>query len=123
MENLDLYCAKFGRKLSAIDGVDEELLQDSLSVLEEQGLYAFFLYLKAHGKEPGKKVMDECYKFFIDNPVMGQKFQVSTNNVFDAVLELGQSINDLIFARELLIQSLIYARYHSKAKGRSVSKT
>lgn len=122
MENLDLCCAKFGRMLSAMDGVDEKLLQDSLSVLEEQGLYAFFLYLEAHGKEPGKKAMAECYKFFLDNPVIGQKFQVSTNNVFDAVLELSQSLGDLILARELLIQALIYARYHSKAKGRSVSK-
>ena len=123
MENLDLCCAKFGRMLSTIDGVDEKLLQDSLSVLEEQGLYAFFLYLKAHGKEPGEKAMAECYKFFLDNPVIDQKFQVSTkNDVFDAVLELSQSIDDLIFARELLIQALIYARYHSKAKGSSGSK-
>ncbi|MDQ1262693.1 MAG: hypothetical protein QG575_1874 [Euryarchaeota archaeon] len=124
MENLDLCCAKFGRILSTIDGVDEKLLQDSLSVLEEQGLYAFFLYLKAHGKEPGWKVMAKCDEFLRDKPMIGQKFQVSTKtDIFDAVLELSQSIDDLIFVRELLIQALIYARYHSKARGPSVSKT
>lgn len=123
MENLDLCCAKFGRILSTINGVDEKLLQDSLSVLEEQGLYAFFLYLKAHGKEPGKKVMAKCDTFLRDNPVIGQKFRVSTKtDVFDAVLGLSQSVDDLILARELLIQALIYARYHSKAKEPSVSK-
>lgn len=123
MENLDLCCAKFGRMLSTIDEVDEKLLQDSLSVLEEQGLYAFFLYLKAHGKEPGGEVMAECYQFLRNNSVMGQKFQVSANiDVFNAVLELSQSLDDLIFARELLIQALVYARYHSKANGSSESK-
>lgn len=120
MENLDLCCAKFGRILSTIDGVNEKLLQDSLSVLEEQGLYAFFLYLKAHGKE---EVRAKCYTFLRDNPVIGQKFRVSTKtDVFDAVLGLSQSVDDLILARELLIQALIYARYHSKAKEPSVSK-
>lgn len=94
-----------------------------MSVLEEQGLYAFFLYLKAHGKEPGGKIMAKCDKFLRDNPVIGQKFRVSTKtDVFDVALGLSQSIDDLILARELLIQALIYARYHSKVKGLSVSK-
>ena len=122
MENLDISCAELGRKLSVIDRVDEKLLQDSLSVLEEQGLYAFFLYLKAHGKGPGKEVTAKCYQFLRDNPVICQKLHSSGNNVFDAILELSQSIDDLIFARELLIQALVYARYHSKAKNSSGRK-
>ncbi|MHB8120138.1 MAG: hypothetical protein ACYDHX_15700 [Methanothrix sp.] len=123
MENLDLRCAELGRKLSTIEKVDEKLLQDSLSVLEEQGLYAFFLYLKAHGKEPGRNVMAKCYQFLHDNPVTSQKFQVSVgSDVFDFVFELSKSIDDLIFARELLIKALVYARYHSKAKGSLGSK-
>lgn len=124
MENLDLSCAGFGRKLSAIDKVDEKLLQDSLSVLEEQGLYAFFLYLKAHGKGPDREIMANCYQFLLDNPVVGQKFHASASkDVFDAVLELSQSIGDLIFVRELLMRALIYARYHSKAKNSVGNKT
>jgi hypothetical protein len=122
MENLDVNCAELGRKLSVIDKVDEKLLGDSLSVLEEQGLYAFFLYLKAHGKEPGKEVIAKCHQFLRDNPVICQKLQSSKSDVFDSVQELSQSIDDLIFARELLIQALVYARYHSKAKDSSENK-
>jgi hypothetical protein len=122
MENLDVNCAELGRKLSVIDKVDEKLLGDSLSVLEEQGLYAFFLYMKAHGKEPGKEVIAKCHQFLRDNPVICQKLQSSKSDVFDSVQELSQKIDDLIFARELLIQALVYARYHSKAKDSSENK-
>ena len=115
-DNLDLSCAEFGRALSAIEGVDEKILQDSLSVLEEQGLYAFFLYLEARAKQP--KVMEKCYQLL-------QKFfpSASTDDVFDAVLKLSLSIDNLIFARELLVQTLVYARYHSKAKKPKGNKT
>ena len=47
MQNLDLECAKLGRVLAELDGVVEKLLINALSVLEEQGIYACFLYLKA----------------------------------------------------------------------------
>jgi len=122
MENLDVNCAELGRKLSVIDKVDEKLLGDSLSVLEEQGLYAFFLYLKAHGKEPGKEVIAKCHHFLRDNPVICQKLQSSKSDVFDSVQEVSHNIDDLIFARELLIQALVYARYHSNAKDSSENK-
>lgn len=116
MENLDLRCAEFGRKLSSIKEVGEKLLQDALSVLEEQGLYAFFLYLDARGKEPGKPIKEECHQFLCSNPALKSRSGASTNNVFDAVNKLSQSIDELLFARDLLMQALVYARYHVKTK-------
>jgi len=50
MENLDLACAKLGQDLAElkVDGkpVKEEVFTAALGVLEEQGPYACFLYLK-----------------------------------------------------------------------------
>jgi hypothetical protein len=124
MKSLDLGCSEFGRMLSTIDKLDEKLLQDSLSVLDEKGLYAFFLYLKAHGKVPGGELSAKCHQFLLDNPVVGQKFHASAfNDVFNAVVELGQNIDDLIFARELIMRALVYARYHFKAEISSRNET
>lgn len=122
MDNLNLNCAEFGRRLSALDDVDEKLLQDSLSVLEEQGMYAFFLYLKAHGKLPGKEMIAKCQQFLRDNQAIRRRSNSSGNDIFEEISELSKSIDDLIFARELLMQALVYARYHSKARNTSEKK-
>jgi len=115
MDNQDLRCAEFGRELSQITAIDERLLQDALSVLEEQGLYAFFLYLDARGKEPGKQMKIKCHDFLRKNAALKSRLAAATSDVFAVVNKLGQSIDDLLFARDLIMQSLVYARYHVKA--------
>lgn len=116
MENLDLTCAELGRKLSGLEGINAKLLQDALTVLEEQGLYAFFLYLEARGKEPGKKVKDECHRFLQQTPEAKPLLSSSSINLFEALENLARSLDDLLFARHLLRQALVYARYHLKEK-------
>lgn len=116
MENMDLCSAEFGRRLSDIKDIGEKLLQDALSVLEEQGLCAFFLYLDAHGKKPGKQVKETCCQFVGEHPVLKSRVSASTSDVFEMVNKLSEDIDDLLFARELLMQALVYARYHVKAK-------
>jgi hypothetical protein len=121
-ENLDLVSAEFGRSLSEINGVNEKLLQDVLSVLQEQGLCAFFLYLKARGKAPGNQIEKACHQFLCGNPALKPHLDSSTKNTIDAVKKLSERIDDLLFARDLLMQALIYARYHLKVKEAGGSK-
>lgn len=111
MENLDLKCAELGRKLAGLNGVDEKLLTDALAVLEEQGVYAFFLYLKARGKNASEQVSSKAHEFLKERSVLGN----ADNDVFSALKTLAANLDDLLFARDLLRQALVYARYHVKA--------
>lgn len=114
MENLDLRCAELGEQLSTT--ADEKLLTDALSVLEEQGVYAFFLFLSARGKKPGEEVGNLCKRFLQQTPSGSPLLPDDANtDVFSLLQNLSQDLDNLLFARDLLRQALVYARYHAKA--------
>jgi hypothetical protein len=110
MENIDLECAKLGQKLAGdASKAREKLLRDSLSVLRQQGLYAFFLYLKANGKE-GKGIIKPC-------DVCLGNYGLITNPNGDITARVAEmDLDDLLFARQILLQALTYGLYHVKAK-------
>jgi hypothetical protein len=110
MENLDLKCAELGKRLAEQDGVAETLLTDALSVLEEQGLYAAFLYLNAREGEVGRQVSGRCAAFL-------QELQfLKDSDLWSALQQLSEDLDTLLFARDLLRQALVYGRYHAKAR-------
>jgi len=110
MKNLDLTCAELGSKIGQYKD-DEKLLTDALGVIEEQGVYAFFLFLEARGKGPGKETSKACAAF-----LHAQGLLQNVDSVLDALKkDVATNLDTLLFARDLLRQSLIYARYHSKA--------
>lgn len=115
MENLDLKCAELGERLAGQQKVDEKLLNNALAVLEEQGVYAFFLYLKTRGGDGGESATRTCAEFLqgvpAGRPILGR------GDVFQALQALGQDLDRLLFARDLLRQALLYGRYHAKARG------
>lgn len=112
MENLDLRCAELGKDLAG--KADEKLLTDALAVLEEQGVYAFFLYLKARGKEPGSRVSDTCRDFLKKTP-REKSILGNSQDVFSGLQALAADLDGLLLARDLLRQGLVYGRYHAKA--------
>lgn len=115
--NLDIRCAEAGRYLAHIEKVEksalEKALQDALAVLEEQGVYAMFLYLKARHKE----VACEFQKCLVEllQEAFNDKIQTGEDSL-KAARKLANNLDDLLFARELLRNALSYARYHLKAK-------
>ncbi len=118
MENIDLDCALLGKRLA--DKVDEKLLTDALSVLQEQGLYAFFLFIQARGKESGERMRDECKRFLEKTPQGAPLFSdEQKGDVFQKLQGFAESLDNLLFARDLLMQALVYARYHAKGRGES----
>ncbi len=97
-ENLDLACAKVGKTIAERPSKDlENLITSALAVLEEQGLYAFFLFLKARGGSDAPKVNDNIYKF----------------------QEMAKDLDKLLLARDLVRQVLVYARYHARVPQKS----
>lgn len=115
MENLDLKCAELGHTLAGLNGVKEKLLTDALSVLEEQGVYAFFLYLKARGGDSGSAISRKCHEFLKGHPATRPLLSGDQNDALDHIrTALVNDLDSLLLARDLLRQALIYARHHAK---------
>ena len=114
MQNLDMECAKLGRALAQLEKVDEKTLTSALGVLEEQGLYACFLFLNAQGKDAGREVSSKLADFLREVPA-GSPL-LGNGDLFTALQALAADLDKLLFARDLLRQALVYGRYHAKAR-------
>ena len=116
--NLDIQCAKLGHELAQIrdnEGkkIEEKVFNEALAVLEEQGPYAMFLYLKAKHDKVANPFSEKALAFLKD-VFKGQLDGV--NEILKAVEYLAKDLDDLLFARDLLRMALSYARYHLKAE-------
>jgi hypothetical protein len=117
MENLDLACAGLGSELAGIRNVEQKLLNNALSVLEEQGVYAFFLYLRARGSDPGGEISAKCHVFLKERPATKPLLTGNQKDALDHIRkDLADDLDGLLLARDFLRQALIYARYHAKAR-------
>ncbi|TXD34817.1 hypothetical protein FRC96_12215 [Lujinxingia vulgaris] len=119
MEILDMKCAELGQKLVANKAVKETLLTDVIGVLEEQGLYAAFLFLKSKkNKDGANEVYSKSFEFLRTTPT-ASPLVASKDGGSDAlgpIKELSKDLDNLLLARELVRQALVYARYHAKAR-------
>ncbi len=121
--NLDQLCAKYGWQIAeevhkAIGKNAENHITKSLGILQEDGVYAFFLYQESRGarEKPGAYKLQEQVTFFLEDAGI-EAFQ-NTSDPLAAVRErLAGDLDQLLFAKRLLEQALIYARYHAKALG------
>jgi hypothetical protein len=96
----------------------ENTITKSLGVLQEQGVYAFFLFLEYRTEKPGAKQTVHQSWELLRTAKLPLK-ELPKNNRVDWVelRKLTEKLDDLLLARELLEQTLIYARYHAKALG------
>lgn len=113
--NLEIRCAEVGKELAEIEGTQERVLNDALAVLEEQGLYAMFLYVKARHENQAGEFCDRIMKFLKE--VFGNKIEKKAD-ALEAIKGLSESLDDLLFAWEILCTALGYARFLRSAKGR-----
>lgn len=119
VSNLDAACATLGHELGTSGQKPkdtENSLTKALGVLEEQGVYAMFLYLHAREKEFGKSTSKKLMEFLRQN-VPGNWSADKDNEPFGDLQDLAKNLDNLLFARDLLHQALVYARYHAKAAG------
>ena len=116
--NLDYLAAKHAQ--SVVDsGADENLITKALGVLQENGVYACFLYLLANN---GKSMVDEMLNLFKESalgfdapPESGENAEI-LKYVADYITA---DLPRLLLAREALEQMLTYARYGAKAKDKA----
>ncbi len=126
-ENLDLACAKVGKQLADQASKTQDQETDStkdqfsapLAVLEEQGVYALFLYLKPKQRDS----ISILQEFLTTTP---QKIPLLDLNEGGNILnpknyeKLANNLDNLLLAQNLLRRALTYARYHAKTlKGKA----
>lgn len=113
--NLDQLCAKYGWKI-ADEVRDENHITKSLGVLQEDGVYAFFLYQASRGsreRQGADKLTAQVSAFFREAGIAA--FQNSATPLQAVREHLANDLDQLLLAKRLLEQALIYARYHAKA--------
>lgn len=107
--NLDHLCAEFGQKIASAK-IDEDMIREALGVLQEDGVYACFLYLLSKSeREQLKNILAEFLrqKKFIAN-------DVTKENIHTTIGAIADSLDNIFFVKFLLERVLIYARYHAK---------
>jgi len=136
VENYDFFCVDYAKRLA--DAVSEEVrsrkvtprdfekaVTECLEVLEHDGVYAFLLYMtwrEFSGTEVERRVYSK-----LDSLLVGKRGADSLLRLgeiglpgaespapLDLGRELSEDLDSLLFAKDLLERTLIYARYHAK---------
>jgi hypothetical protein len=105
IQNLDLQCAQAGQAIAERVG-DESLIQRLLGVLQEEGIYAFFLY----SFDKSSSVIEEAGNLIGIDLKKGDANQLSSK-----LTPIVTDIDRLFLYKQMIERALIYARYHCKA--------
>ncbi len=134
MEILDMKCAEYGNMIASIDDNNDTLITKSLGVLQEDGIYAYYIYLLSRGskeEKPALKTTQLMFKFLkergvftADDPILNKDSLTKdekneyVRKLLNAIRsDIANNLDHLLFAKELLERTLVYARYHAKALG------
>ena len=125
-QNLDRLCAHYGWQMAeqvhqALGKGTETYITKSLGVLQENGIYAFFLYQESRGERERKgaeKLKEQARALLKAVPIrpfdeIEDPLEAVRGN--ERVQGLADNLDDLLLAKRLLEKALIYARYHAKA--------
>lgn len=120
--NLDQLCAKYGWEIAndVFKAIGKQAAENhitkSLGVLQEDGVYAFFLYQASRGareRAGADKLTEQAAAFLKEAGIAA--FQ-NAHDSLEAVRDhLAGDLDQLLLAKRLLEQTLIYALYHVKA--------
>jgi len=125
MLNLDYECMKYAQNIiNSIDKSDnkkvkelENNLRKALGVLQEDGVYAMFLWLESKDGKNIRKVLiellneSEIRKHLLTN---SSNFPEDFSEFCEKLREIALDIDKLLFVKKLLERTLIYALYHTK---------
>lgn len=122
-ENLDLACARTGQAIAEKPSKElEKLVTSALAVLEEQGVYALFLFLKTRGGKAALTIEQKVREFLKTTPQRAPLLS-GDGDVFALLQSMSEDLDKLLLARDLLRQALVYARYHARVPQKSESRT
>ncbi len=110
LEFLESVICKIGSRIAGkIKSSEKSEIDKALGVLSNDGVYAYYVYVKSKGND----------NIFIDEIKELMKYtdtKLENDNCENYFVNLSSNINDLLFFKEVLEETLIYARYHAKAR-------
>jgi hypothetical protein len=117
-ENLDLACAMKGKAIAEKSSKElENLITQALAVLEEQGIYALFLFLKMREGIGDGTVYQRIHSFLKKTPQQAPLLSDNHKDILTLLKEeIANDLDKLLLARDLVRQTLVYARYHVRVK-------
>lgn len=123
MINLDYICAKIGQNLvEETAGKDiktkERNLRKALGVLQEDGVYAMFLWLENEDNEIRKKLNSLLNENEIKSKLLSDStsFPDDFKEFCEKLQKVAEDIDKLLFLKKILERTLTYALYHAKIK-------
>jgi hypothetical protein len=117
--NLDYLAAKHAQALIKAAPDAENTVTKALGVLQENGVYACFLYLLASEKKNGDSVIQAMLATLEELGIE----KAANEPVLDHIAQnVTRNLPTLLLAKEALEQMLIYARYGAKAAGKQSDK-
>jgi hypothetical protein len=127
MKNLDALCATTAREVVRLSenfpkekGKElQNRITDSLGVLQEDGIYAFYLYLKRQ-KWNDLKLSDTVWPVcaeLLRRDEIGKMLPAANpkESDEDLLINMTENLDHLLMAKDLLQRTLIYARYGLRA--------
>jgi hypothetical protein len=123
MINLDYICAKIGQKLlEETAGKDiktkERNIRKALGILQEDGVYAMFLWLEKEDSKIRKKLNNLLNENEITSKLLSdsKSFPDDFKGFCEKLQEVAKDIDKLLFLKKILERTLTYALYHAKIK-------
>lgn len=119
--NLDTHCARCAQNIVALSGTNrdkdlENRLNNALGVLQEDGFYAFYLFLKyrnldrePHGGDDKAWPVWPNLAELLRNEAVGAPLGAGADDM--AVVEMTEDLQKLLLAKQLTERTLVYARY------------
>ncbi len=124
MLNLDYICMECAQSIAfdandADDALKNKLennLRKALGVLQEDGVYAMFLWLETHdGKDIRKKLVEMLNVDEVRNYLLDERFNIDDFKAFCGQLKkVLCNLDKLLFVKKLFERTLTYALYHAK---------
>ncbi len=118
--HLEPLCAHFGSQIVQNKGRAkdpkrlETVVRNALGVMREEGLFAFYLYLRYRWEDGGKVVWPQIRALWREEavgPLLGG------GDDREAVIAMTDDLHKLLLARQLAERALIYALYGLRAEG------
>ena len=125
MLNLDYRCMEYGQKIGKIsDSNLENNLRKALGVLQEDGVYAMFLWLEKNASDVRKELVEFFNKEYEKTKIKLSNYFLDGNKSFSQnfdefckdLREVAKDIDKLLFMKKLLERTLTYALHHAKGK-------
>lgn len=120
MVNLDYYCMKYGQKIGLDEATKETDIRKALGILQEDGIYAMFLWLE---KNKSYRVRKEALvRLYNENPIKSylfskkDEFPSDFSKFTEKLITIAGNYNKLVFMKEITMRTLTYALYHTKIR-------